>query len=57
MVVYFNVVYTIFRHTDVEMHGLAESELEMRPLLVDIRLLAPKVKWFYYLAWITNFVQ
>jgi len=31
-------------HTDVEMHRLAESELEVRPLLVDISLLAPKGK-------------
>ena len=37
---------TIFRHTGVEMQGLAESESEVRPLLLNISLLAPKVKWF-----------
>lgn len=31
-------------HTAVEMRGFAESELEVRPLLVDISLLAPKGK-------------
>jgi len=28
------------------MQGLAESESEVRPLLLNISLLAPKVKWF-----------
>jgi hypothetical protein len=39
------------------MQGLAELELEVKPVLVDIILLAPKVKLICYHVFITNFVQ
>jgi hypothetical protein len=39
------------------MQGLAESELEVKPVLVDISLQTPKVKLICYHVLITDFVQ